>query len=110
MNKQEYNYINIGKYRDIRFIHYENEIIGLEELHPKFGNKNQTCGSTIFFDEDGWDLLCQDPLVVWPSIVCKNCNSHGFIIEGTWLELSSMTPKINSIIKDYIDGKHPNQK
>jgi len=110
MSEQGYNYINIGKFRDIRFLYYKNEIIGIEELHPENGDTNKVCGSTIFFGEDGWDLLCLNPLVVWPSIVCKNCNSHGFIIEGKWLDVSSLNPKINSLIKDYIDGKHPNQQ
>ncbi len=103
------NYFTVGKNRQARFIIHGNDIIGLEELH--LNQAHEQCGSTIWFgdEQSEWQLLCESPLVVWPSIVCNNCNSHGFLVEGAWQD--DLTVEwLTTTIKDYIDGIHPNQR
>ena len=104
-------YFKIGKDRKARYITDPDsrDIIGLEELH--LNQSGILCGSTIWFgdEQSEWQLLCREPLVVWPSIVCNNCNSHGFLVESEWQDDLSVE-WLTTIIKDYIDGIHPNQR
>jgi hypothetical protein len=33
----------------------------------------------------GWTLVAREPLEISPSVLCGNCDLHGFIIEGKWV-------------------------
>ena len=104
------NYFPIGHLRKARFILDNDEIIGLVEIHQNTID-NYTCGCTLWFGDrpQDWELLSVNPLVIWPSIVCENCNSHGFIIEDKWVDESDFNSNKTLIIKDYLDGKHKHQ-
>lgn len=103
-------YFSIGGSRKARFILEENEIIGLVETHENTID-GYTCGCTIWFGDgpQDWELLSVNPLVVWPSIICENCNSHGFIIEDEWVDESRFNNNKTLLIKDYLDGKRKDQ-
>lgn len=100
-------YFSIGGERRARFILDNNEIIGLVEIHQNTSD-GYTCGNTIWFGDgnEKWDLLSVNPLVVWPSIHCENCNSHGFIIEDKWIDKFDLNHKKTFLIKDYINAKN----
>ncbi len=96
---------SIGINRTARFIVDNGAIIGLAETHYDY-QKRHPCGSTIFFGPEGdeWDLLVVEPTTCWPSIVCMNCESHGWIIEGRWVDESSPNFLKTLEIGKYLSG------
>lgn len=34
---------------------------------------------------EGWTVVSKDPLTISPSILCCQCNVHGFFREGKWV-------------------------
>lgn len=32
-----------------------------------------------------WELVSLDPLTISPSLLCTNCQTHGFVREGKWV-------------------------
>ena len=63
--------------------------------HNRADGKEGKCWSGIFFDVEGvrrvfgdkpiWQVNSWEPLTLSPSIVCRECNDHGFIREGKWV-------------------------
>lgn len=104
-------YFSIGYERKSRFILEDHEIIGLVEIH-KNTLDNEMCGCTIWFGDEpeNWELLSIDPLVIWPSIICENCDSHGFILEDEWVDEIKFNDKKIQIMKDYLNEKHNRNK
>lgn len=42
-------------------------------------------GAPLPLGPDGWRLVSVDPITVTPSILCKDCDIHGFITDGKWM-------------------------
>jgi hypothetical protein len=39
-----------------------------------------------FTNEKGWDVQQEDPLTLSPSVQCRACGDHGFVINGKWVK------------------------
>ena len=72
------------------------EKCGLFYIHPR-PDGNGYCVGGIHFDgeihrkvflEDRsrWQVESFEPLTISPSLLCKSCNSHGFIKQGKWVK------------------------
>jgi len=35
--------------------------------------------------DNGWHVAQAEPLTVTPSIMCRHCQTHGFITNGAWV-------------------------
>jgi hypothetical protein len=57
------------------FDFYDNEI----HHHPEPARMMLPIGET------GWSVDSIDPITVRPSILCRRCNTHGFITNGQWV-------------------------
>lgn len=49
--------------------------------HPGFDEV--PCGIPI--RDGGWTVTCWEPLTVTPSLLCRDCGTHGFITAGAWV-------------------------
>lgn len=84
--------IDVGEGHSIEFIEYKGEISGLHLNHPG-------CPSPAFItftdrswakefngQIETWEVIQDSPLTLSPSILCRCCKDHGFIIEGKWVK------------------------
>lgn len=66
--------------------------IGAVHWHPDARDHSKECGGTIWFAgadapqaRAKWNIESEEPLTLSPSLLCRNCGSHGFIREGKWV-------------------------
>jgi hypothetical protein len=71
----------------------DHEKVGLLRTHPK--PDGTTCTSGLLFDLAGvreafpdralWQVEQWDPLTLSPSLLCRECQHHGWIRAGRWV-------------------------
>lgn len=71
------------------------EKYGLIYIHPCHDGKGYCCGSIAFDNEVSrtiesgrprWKVESWEPFTISPSLLCRTCNSHGFIRDGKWVD------------------------
>lgn len=64
-------------------------------IHPKPDGNGYCMGSITFESETAnkidagrpkWKVESWEPLTLSPSLLCRSCNSHGFIQNGQWVD------------------------
>lgn len=59
----------------------------LEGLYYEHACVNDACspGWIPFTGHGAWKVLCEEPLTVMPSLLCRHCGHHGFIRDGVFI-------------------------
>ena len=77
---------DIGYGVTVELRHLDGELHGVAYEHPCVNGATspgwvpvKPCWS------DGWDVLSEEPLTLFPSLLCRACGHHGFIREGRWV-------------------------
>jgi hypothetical protein len=79
-----------GVYRLVDFPEHDDAVIGAEVLHQR--PDGVWCGGYVAWpnvygvEETGHQLVSVDPATIVPSLACKSCESHGFVIDGHWVD------------------------
>ncbi len=84
--------IDIGCDVTISFVEYKGERCGLIEEHPSSKSPTGRCSGFIAFrgtlygdsTPPVWDVVSMEPLTLAPSLLCRTCGHHGFIVGGKW--------------------------
>jgi hypothetical protein len=88
--------IDIGEGHWIKFAHYKGEVAAINDYHLKADGT--LCAGFISFRgrtwskqfesnpaHQAWDVVCDEPLTLSPSLLCRACGDHGFIRAGRWV-------------------------
>lgn len=67
------------------------EIVGVNIWHVR-PSGDGWCLSTVPFaskganDGRGWDVTSTNPLSLSPSVLCRACGRHGWLVDGEWVD------------------------
>lgn len=82
-------WVDIGEGVSIQFRYLPDETKpgGIAYRHPN--GKGGFCEGWVPFNETlgsehGWDVVCEKPLTLSPSLLCRACGHHGHIRNGVW--------------------------
>ena len=87
--------MDIGEGHRLEFRYFQGEVDEIFDYHinPKTG---QECYQIACLSE-GWEITNPDPLTVMPSLNCTQCDSHGHILNGQWVEF--VPPKETKVMR-----------
>ena len=86
--------LDLGDNHVAHFMDYEGETAGCRIEHRR--NDGTLCDGFVpwkgrAWDRgfggkiSSWDVLCEEPLTLSPSVLCRACGDHGFVREGKWI-------------------------
>jgi len=86
--------IEIGPNEWYNKVYDKNDVwMGINEWHVNQKTDN-LCGGWVPFDVESeyiprhaarWAVASYEPLTLSPSLLCMNCQHHGFIRDGRWV-------------------------
>jgi hypothetical protein len=68
-----------------RVLFYENGTARFEHRCDRGDRGTIICAPLLQLDTGGHRIVKRDPLTIEPSILCPDCQTHGFIREGRWV-------------------------
>lgn len=77
--------IDLGGGVRIELRRVDGELHGVVYWHECFGKTRANWIAIHPWSHTGWDLLCEDPLTLHPSIRCRLCGHEGEIRDGRWI-------------------------
>ena len=69
---------------DGRHLWYSHQCIN---VHPDFLESDGTIETMLPLGPGGWIVDSREPMTVRPSILCRSCQTHGFITDGKWVSV-----------------------
>ena len=65
----------------------DGEVRGFEYAHPRPDNGEWCSGYAPCSPArlEDWELVSRDPITLSPSLLCRICGHHGFVIDGRWV-------------------------
>lgn len=63
---------------------FEGHVLWEHDCVNSAGNAFRSETILPYRSSDGWVLVTEEPMTVTPSVLCKTCNTHGFITNGKW--------------------------
>lgn len=76
---------DIGKEHHIKYV-FDGDGKPFEIIEYHFDTEGKMCGGIVALGPGEWELVSDEPVTVKPSIDCDRCPSHGFILEGRWVD------------------------
>jgi hypothetical protein len=68
-----------------RVLFYEDGSARFEHRCDRGERGTIVCAPLLQLDNGGHRIVQRDPLTIEPSILCSDCQTHGFIREGRWV-------------------------
>jgi hypothetical protein len=72
---------------DGKHVHWEHDCLITWTNEPGDQEIERTSVMLPTDPEHGWMVKAEDPLTVFPSILCTGCKTHGFITNGEWVSV-----------------------
>lgn len=88
--------IDVGDGHIIRLMYTddtETEIASMVLMHPHLKNPDMMCQGFAEVREGEWEIVEHDPITIWPSFVCSDCDDHGIVKQGKWYPAQFETQK-----------------
>jgi len=63
------------------------QVGGVHYKHPRPDGTGTCEGYAPVGGRDGWTLVREEPLTLAPSLLCRACRHHGYIIDGKWVSV-----------------------
>lgn len=85
--------VDIGSGHRLSFKQFEGETSGVDWWHPVgdgwckgWVDFRGSKWAVQFGPDTGWQVVQREPLTLQPSILCRVCQTHGFITNGQWVK------------------------
>jgi hypothetical protein len=89
------NDIDLGHDHRYEPVIYKDVVSGANIMHKKPDGSDCVGGFIAFKNRpwadqfgdsiEAWDVISEDPITLSPSVLCTQCQDHGFIQNGKWV-------------------------